>query len=630
LALAGAVCRAEAPPDAKARPAQATKVEIYRLTNEALRKEADAIYERTSQDYLAQLRALAAAEVLLAEVRRQIDLAQAQPAATGDPAAAVPSGEGSAKKAVDAAKAKHDAVKRTLKLVQTQKDLLDRITTQLEACQSAAVAFQNALDDLKGYALECELRVKDGTLAKDKVPGGLTDDFVDKKRGELRGGLARLKAKAADLRNGQEAVARLLEDANKAGLAADAAVVETGKTLAQEQQRQQLEKTYAGQRPDELRGELTRMVEEGIGLKGTCELALQKFDARSLDTDRLRKRLDALKPRRARVPQVARAEDVEAAARSLEELIRFHAGRTKKLEELRSALVALIREGGEFEADVAVCEEHLFKIRVVAGVLKKYGVADAQLPGDARADHLGAAAAGQKEAAAAVRAATEKAKAELRVLARQQAEAGAAGEAAAKQLANLKESRDVTVAALAWEGRLKGLTAAQVIVAFTATRKQLADRLGRLKAEAKAYDRATIVVADATARLAAEKDPFLRRRSKARPKRTSSSVNCGRKPGWRGRPGTALRVRRQRKRRKSLPIAGQRLPRGPSWRGRATACPPSSNCSPDGCVSWMNSRRRRKTCSPPSTASITQRRRTPGRSPRLDSLLCSSAQLPWT
>src|SRR5262249_15534676 len=149
---------------------------------------------------------------------------------------------------------------------------------------------------------------------------------------------------------------------------------------------------------------------------------------------------------------------------------------------------ALAREGGEFEADAAVSEEHLFKMQVLANLLKKNGVADEKLPAKARAAELDPAAQRQKKSAAAVRATTEKAKAELALLDRQLAEAGAAREAAAKQLANLKESQDVTLAALKWQGRLQGMTAPQVVETFTATRKELEDRLAALKSEAEGYD----------------------------------------------------------------------------------------------------------------------------------------------
>src|SRR5262249_7967399 len=222
-------------------------------------------------------------------------------------------------------------------------------------------------------------------LAEDKVPAGLKPEVLKKKKEALADDLARLKAKAAEARKGQEAVAKLLDEVCKAALAADADVVEASKNLVREQRRQELEKTYTGMKHDHLVAELGKMVEEGIGLKGTYELALRRFNAREAAAARLRKELDALRAPEAKIPQLTRAEDVETAAKSVQQLIKFYAARKKQLEELRAALAALTREGGEFEADAAVSEEHLFKMQVLANLLKKQGVPDDKLPEKARA-----------------------------------------------------------------------------------------------------------------------------------------------------------------------------------------------------------------------------------------------------
>src|SRR5262249_58743184 len=104
-----------------------------------------------------------------------------------------------------------------LRLVQARKALLDRVSAALDASQSAAVALLNALDGLKPYAIEIGLRVKDGSLAADKVPPELTADALEKKRKDLAAD--QVKRKAADARKDQAAVAGQLEGANKAVLA---------------------------------------------------------------------------------------------------------------------------------------------------------------------------------------------------------------------------------------------------------------------------------------------------------------------------------------------------------------------------------------------------------------------------
>jgi small-conductance mechanosensitive channel len=495
---------------AEMKPAEIKKVELYRLANAELLKQADAIYQTVSRDYLAQRRALAATEVLLEEARQQADGASEAPPPAAGKDAVQPPGKDAAHKALDAAKAKQDAARQQVKRVQAQKELLDRQMTAVEACRAATVAFQNALDDLRPYALECVLRVKDGSLPEDRVPAPLKDDLVDKKKRELGDELARLKTKAADAQKGQEAVAGLREKATKAALAADADVVEESRNLAREQQRQQMEKAHTGKRPAEMIAELAQMVDEGSALKGTYELVLRKVNARVKETERLRSDLDALKLPDVKVPQLTRAEDLETAAQAIQKQVGFHAARKKGLEALRAALAALAREGGEFEADAAVSEEHLFKMQILARLLTKGGVADERLPAKARAAVLDPAALRQKQSAAAVRAATEKAKLEVGQLDKQLAEAGAAGEAAARQLADLKQSRDVTLAALRWEGRLKSMTGPQLAQAFSATRKDLADRLGKLKKEEEAYAKAVAAAAQAKTRLDGLTDPFLR------------------------------------------------------------------------------------------------------------------------
>jgi small-conductance mechanosensitive channel len=501
---------AETPAEGKARAARTKPTPLHQLTNEELLQKAAGIYNKASRDYLAQRRALAFAEVLLQEVRDQTARAKSSSPGAPNSKAGQASGADAAKKAVDAARAKKDRAGRKLRLVQTQKELLDRVTAALEGCRSSALAVQNALDDLKAYALESGLRVKDGSLAEAKVPDLLKADFLQKKRRELADDLRRLKTKAADLRAGQTEVARLREQAAKAALAADAEVVEASQNLAREQRRQELEKTYTGKKPDELLTELAGMVEEGIGLKGTYELALRKFDARAEDAAQFRKDLDALRPPDVKVPQLTRAEDVDAAAKSIRKLIGFYAARTKHIEGLRAALAALARQGEEFEADAAVSEEHLFKMQVLAKLLRKKGVPDAKLPEGARAAALTRAAGRHQKSAAAVRAATEKAKSEIARLDRQRADARAAGRAAADQLASLKESQDVTRAALKWEERLKGMTTPQVTRAFADTHRQLTDRLGQLRGQADRYQKAVRAAAAAKARLDGLKDSFLR------------------------------------------------------------------------------------------------------------------------
>jgi small-conductance mechanosensitive channel len=499
--------------DDKARPVETTKVELHRLKNDDVLKQAAAIYDKASQDYLAAARALAAAEILLEETTKPAG-APAGTEAAGPrppgPAGKEPTAEDNARAAGEAAKAKLEAARRQLKQAQSRKDLLGRVSAGVDAGRSAAVAFLNALDDLKPYTIEIGLRIKDGSLAADKVPPEFAADALEKKRTDLAADQVKRQQKAADAPKAQAAVARQLEEANKAVLAAEAEVAQAGRTLAQEQKRAQMEQAYARASPEGMLADLTRLVEEGDGLKGTYELALSRFNARAAAVARLRNALKALKQPEGQIPQIARAEDVEVAARAIQELTDFYAARLKALEDLSAGLTVLAAQGGEFEADAAVSSEHLFKMNVVVGLLAKGGVAEDKLPDGARPKRLADAADRQARSAAEVQAATEKARGEIAALAKQLAEARQAGDAAAKQLANLKQSREVIAAALKWERQLKGMTAAQVAETFARLKQDLAARGERLLSTQAEYKKVAAGVAEVRAKLDGLKDPFLR------------------------------------------------------------------------------------------------------------------------
>jgi small-conductance mechanosensitive channel len=499
--------------DDKAKPVEAKKVEFHLLKNDELLKQAAGIYDKTAQDYLAAARALTAAEIFLEEVTKHMGaLAGTEPEGTQSlgQMETDSTAEDKARAAGDAAKVKRDAARRQLKLIQSRKELLDRVAAGLDTGKLTAVAFLNALDDLKPYTIEIGLRIKDGTLAADKIPHELSADALEKKRKDVAADQAKRQLTSADAPKAQAAVAKQLEEANKAVLAAEAEVAQAGRALAQEQKRLQMEKAYGRMNPDAMLADIARLVEEGDGLKGAYEAALSRFNDQTAAVARLRKTLDALKQPEGQIPQISRAEDVEVAARSIQELTEFYAARVKALEDFSAGLTALAAQGGEFEADAAVSSEHLFKMNVVAALLAKAGVSEDRFPDSARPKRVADAADRQARSAAEVQAATDKARVEIGELAKQLAEARQAGDAAAKQLANLKQSRQLTTAALKWEEQLRGMTAAEVAEAFTRTRKDLAAKGQRLLFNQAEYKKAVAGVAEVWAKLDGLKDPFLR------------------------------------------------------------------------------------------------------------------------
>src|SRR5262249_20038675 len=201
---------------------------------------------------------------------------------------------------------------------------------------------------------------------------------------------------------------------------------------------------------------------------------------RAAEADALRKELAALKQPEVKIAQLTRAEDVQLAAKSIEGLIAYYTTRTQKIESLRAQLATLAKLGGEFEADAAVSDDHLFKMQVLAALLDKAGAAD-KLPEQAGLKRLAEAADRAKKLASEVRAGTEKARGELPGLDKELAEAKAARAAATLQLDGLKQSQDATLAALRFEEQLGKMATPQVLDEFNKLRTELGAKAATIK-----------------------------------------------------------------------------------------------------------------------------------------------------
>jgi small-conductance mechanosensitive channel len=498
------------PDDDKAKAAEVKKTDISKLTNDELLKQATTIFGRASGDYLAAARALAGVEAQLDDASKQLaDLTPPRDEPKKDaPKGKDAAGEEAAKTAVDAAKTNADFARRKLKLAQARKQLQEKVAEAADGLQAAAGAFQTALDDLRPFAVEIALRFQDGTMTGER-PADLLPDALETKRKDHAAALEKIKDRLTAARKSVEATAKSLDEAGKAVSTADAQATEAGRVYAREQQRKETEKKYTGRKPDEMLAELDRLVQDGIGLKGSYELAYSAFVAQAADADRLRKELADLKQPAATIPQIARAEDVQQAAKAVEALIGYYTARAQKIEVLRANLTSLAKSGGVFEADAAVSDDHLFKMQVLAGLLEKAGLAD-KLPEQAGMKRLAEAAERAKTLAAEVRAGAEKARADLPALEKALAEARTAGTAAGEQLASLKQTQEATLAAIRFEDQLGKMPVAQVVEEFNTLRKELAAKAAALKTGEDEFKRAAAAAADARAKFDALKDPLLR------------------------------------------------------------------------------------------------------------------------
>ncbi len=514
LLLAAAPGRSVQQPtvDESAKSAAKPLLEVYRLKNDDLLMQASGIYDKAAQEYRSALRAVAAAELLLGESAKQIDALTGPkvPATPPDPVGKKLTAEEKAQAAVDLAKAKRSIAIQRQKLVVARQGLLDRASSRVEAVVSAAIAFLQAMDDVKSFSLEIDLRVKDGSLPRDKIPPGLLSDALEKKRKELTAEKEKWKERIAEAPATRRTQNKLLSEASQGVSAAESEVAQAGKTLTQEHQRAELEQAYSKKSVDEMLADLAGLVEEWDGLSGSHELSLAQFTDSGIKLAKIREAFMSLKQPEVKLRPITRAEDVEVASRLIQSLIKYYSTRAKAIEELRDVLTLHAYHGEEFEADAEVSDGHLFKMNVFVELLDKAKVPEDKLPERARPKYLATVDSSLHKSIVEVHTAIEKARSDLTTVAKRLAEARQAEEVAMKQLANLRQSQAVQTASLQWEEQFKATSVGSLVDMFAKTQAALAAKQESVVANQTRYQNAMAAVKATRAKLESVKDPVLR------------------------------------------------------------------------------------------------------------------------
>lgn len=483
-------------PDDKDRPSvgklEPKKLELHKVSNEDLLKQAQLVLDKALAAYLAQLRELATVEIAQEAARKATDtlvLPKDEPPGMeqGDSLEV-------ARKALDRAKVRLDTVKKRLEHLQAEKSLGERAASSIEASGSAALAFANLLDDLIAFVVEIELRVKDRTLPGDAVPKNLERESVKTRKAELVTDQDRWKQKGEGLQKLLEATGKRLDAAKKAVLEADASHKQATRRFSLERKQKSVEKEYAERPVADLNAELASLQEEEAGLVGAFNLALQRFQVSTGKSTQAQADLDALP-----MPPTRNGKQ-GGGATSTRALQKYYSLRSAGLEALQTALRATIEQGGQVEAEAAVLAEHFFKTEVVAGVLKRADVKDRIGP---RAKQLADLTGG-------VVAQVEKHKLDHTALAQQVKDARAAGDEASKRLDDLAASQEATQRVAEFEKTLRKMPATEVVAQFTTTAKALDEKLAALDKDRAAFATARATVAELRAKRAALKDPYLR------------------------------------------------------------------------------------------------------------------------
>jgi hypothetical protein len=248
--LAVSPCRA-ADDEVKAKAAEVKQTDISKLPNDDLLKQASAILAKGTGDYLAAVRALAGVDAQLSDASKQLaelTPSTGEPRTDGDSQRNETVKEDAARAGVDAAKGKADFARRRLKLAHTREQLEGRVAAAAEGLQSAAIAYQTALEDLKPFSVEIALRFEDGTLSGAR-PAGLLPDSLESKRKVLAAEHDGIKYRLSEARRSIEATAKALDEAEKAVSTADAEVTEAGRVYAREQQRKRPKRDMPARTP---------------------------------------------------------------------------------------------------------------------------------------------------------------------------------------------------------------------------------------------------------------------------------------------------------------------------------------------------------------------------------------------
>jgi hypothetical protein len=510
LALAGLISGAafseDPPAPVKTPPA---KTDIHRLDNKELLAQATSLLQKGAFAYLAQLRELAALERALDRARKRSEEVKVPP----PPASGAdnkPSPLEAARKAAEQSRARRDALKALRERLAAEKKLLDELARCVETSRSAALAFLGTLDELAAYQLEIDLRVQDKTLAQDAVAGQLSPDQTDKQRQQIQAQQADLARKTDTVRTALKQLTERLAQTDSDVLEAETALAQASARADREQKRQQMEKTFGARQPAELLKELTGLVEELPGLKGASQLSLQRVEQQQGEWGRLREALAAVKVPANRLPVQVRPEEVAAAVKSAAALLALQEKRLKAIGAVREATAELAGSVTEFEADAAVVGEHLFKMQVLARVLKQKGGAKVQVPAEADAARLNKSAASVAQAVAGVQAEQRKARKESDDLQKELAALTAARDETQARLTALKQAEEATLAAVTHEARLSKMSAREAVASFTKTAAELKEALTKLEPAKIAYQKARAAVTELQTKRDALKDPFVR------------------------------------------------------------------------------------------------------------------------
>ena len=489
--------------------------ELEGLGNDELLQQIMTIFNEASEKNAARLRALAKSEILLSHARRNAklpDIPKKEPAlnagAKTDPVEL-------AKIQSEHAKIRLEALRQNLTLIQTEKDLSDEFIRQTDNALSAVQAFISTIDGISLHLLEINLRVKDGTLSPDKIPGVLNPQKLDTLKQELTESQKELRKKAEVSHKSLETIVSKMEEFRKSVTEAESLLSSAEKKYSRELKRQTLEKEYSGQTLERLMAKLSEAEEERVSFNGAFNLSLSRFVSIREKSDSMRREIEKhTKPeteKELQAPVYIRAEEADQALKDMEESADYYEAHIKKLEELGSLFASLIRQGEILQADATVLLEHLFSMQVLAKKLEESGMADRKkISETSTSESLTEAADTVSGSVTEAVTAVQEAGALAAHIPGQKEEAEKAHRDRKEILTRLKETRDSAVQSRHWASELEKLTPEQVVSGFQETAEKLLKSKNDLDAVRQDADKLQTEADDIFKKIVALKDPLVR------------------------------------------------------------------------------------------------------------------------
>ncbi len=501
-------------------------VVLHNLGNEELLKQAKGIFKKASNEYLAQMRGLAQSELLRDRASQAVldfTLSERKEA---------PSEEISplekAKLEAERAKTRLDDFQRKMALVKAEKTRLNQYIEQIEPARSAIKHFLGALNELDLPLFEIGLRLNDGFLKPDMVPGFLNEASLDAWRETLLTEQDRLKRESETASGKLKAIADRVKAAKGTVIEFKSLHTAAEKKYARELSRQSVEQEYVKKSPEELLVDLSELQEELIWLNGAFNLSFGRFSENQNRAAMLQEEIDGMNaPETRELLHItgARAEEMEQIAKKEEKLAAFHGDRIKKLREVRSEWQSVIRQSETFQGDATVLMGHYFRMRVIAKLLDdfvKEGKLELEkIPEYNRLDALVDSNEDASAQTARVLSTAQKANEQLNQIVGEIQKSESTRADIEERLRQMKKTSEAARQAQQWNAALKDLTAKQIVQRFEDNSKKIYDNRVKLDKAKEAYEKGREAVEEARKKFDSLKDPLLlsAREESAREKR---------------------------------------------------------------------------------------------------------------